>query len=365
MFIATDYLTDNCVLLRTEMLGAARGEIVFFPTLCGSTPDADSLDIPIHAWSFEHNDSKATHFLLRLAAKALGCEKSELSDPSIYWKRASLFVARQAKSAGAVVRVGERLLPLKFSSMDGHSWAKLTISRGELEKITAENSLGERTLTIQAWSGGLLARSHRVHTKLLAPAGISVISDIDDTIKLSHVHDKRELLANTFTRSFKPIPGMAALYQEWRQQGASFHYVSSTPWQLYGPLEEFMTSHNFPSGTFHLKSFGWRGLSWTNLFKSPLRTKPKTIEPILKSFPQRRFVLVGDAGEKDPEIYGELARKYSSQIAKVFIRLPESFDENPSRFSRAFRDFDSAKWMAFRSASELPSRLECAENISK
>lgn len=362
MLIASDNWIDDGALSRKDMLGAARGEIVFFPTLCGASPDAESLDIPIHAWSFEHNDSKLAQFILKVVARALGCDKSELS---LYWKRASLFVARRARSAAAVVRVGERLLPLNFSSVGEHSWAKLTISRSELEKIAADNGLGEQTLTIQAWSGGMLARSHKVHTKLLSPAGISVISDIDDTIKHSDVHDKRELLANTFVRSFQPITGMAELYQSWREQGASFHYVSSTPWQLFGALDEFLAANNFPSGTFHLKSFAWKGLSWTSLFKSPLTTKPQTIEPILKSFPGRRFVLVGDAAEKDPEIYGDLVRKYGEQIHQIYIRLPESCDEHSQRFERAFRDIKKSKWTTFRSASELTSALDCVEQHSK
>jgi phosphatidate phosphatase APP1 len=114
---------------------------------------------------------------------------------------------------------------------------------------------------------------------------------------------------------------MAALYQHWRQRdGASFHYVSASPWQLYVPLEEFTRSNAFPMGSFHLKEFRWRGERFLNRFASPEDYKIRTIEPLLQAAPRRRLVLVGDSGERDPEAYGELARRHPEQVVAIFIR---------------------------------------------
>ncbi len=68
---------------------------------------------------------------------------------------------------------------------------------------------------------------------VLASYGVSIISDIDDTIKISQVLSKRSLLKNTFYSYFKPVDGMNELYQKWSEQKCQFHYVSSSPWQLY------------------------------------------------------------------------------------------------------------------------------------
>ena len=81
-------------------------------------------------------------------------------------------------------------------------------------------------------------------------------------------------------------------------------------------------------------------------------TKTATISAILDQFPDREFVLVGDSGEKDPEAYGNIARKYPQQIIRIFIRIvtSEDFEE---RASLAFRNVPSTKWKFFKDATEL------------
>lgn len=75
-------------------------------------------------------------------------------------------------------------------------------------------------------------RSFRSTIYLLAPIGLSVVSDIDDTIKVSNVSRKHLLLKHTFYNGFKPVEGMSELYNKWRAQNCQFHYVSASPWQL-------------------------------------------------------------------------------------------------------------------------------------
>lgn len=67
---------------------------------------------------------------------------------------------------------------------------------------------------------------------VLAAHGVSVISDIDDTIKITKVLSKRALLKHTFYNYFEPVEGMSELYQKWSEQKCQFHYVSASPWQL-------------------------------------------------------------------------------------------------------------------------------------
>lgn len=62
------------------------------------------------------------------------------------------------------------------------------------------------------------------------------------------------------------------------------------------------------AGTFHLKDLHYKGRRLLNLFRSSTALKPKQIRTLLKSFPQRTFVLVGDSGEKDAQVRRARAR---------------------------------------------------------
>lgn len=174
------------------------------------------------------------------------------------------------------------------------------------------------------WGQGPIAASGPVF--LAQDRGLSVISDIDDTIKQTDVCYRRKMLRRTFSEPFESIPGMSQIYRDWAKSGALFHYVSSSPWQIYDALNEFLHVDGFPQGSMHLKWFRLRD----ELFKrwSIIRRKSKAgvIRGIVKRMPQRQFILVGDSGEKDPEMYAKIAAKHPRQIARICIR---QVDENP------------------------------------
>ena len=165
---------------------------------------------------------------------------------------------------------------------------------------------------------------------------MTVISDIDDTVKVSEVTDRQKLLVNTFLRPFRVVDGIPALYRKWSDSGAVFCFVSSSPWQLYEPLLKWMTAEKFPPATFELQRVRFKDTSLLKLFGDPLKSKLQRIEPILKRFPGRRFVLVGDSGEKDPEVYGELARRFPTQAAAILIRNVTHERASDARFRIAF-----------------------------
>ncbi len=135
---------------------------------------------------------------------------------------------------------------------------------------------------------------------LMPRPAVHVVSDIDDTIKVSQVRDKPELLMNTFCRPFRPAPGMAELYRKWDAGNVRFHYVSASPWQLYPPLAEFIREHRFPGGTFAMKPFRIQDGTALNVLGTQNTYKRSIIEPLIQQFPHDQFVLVGDTGEQDP-----------------------------------------------------------------
>jgi phosphatidate phosphatase APP1 len=188
--------------------------------------------------------------------------------------------------------------------------------------------------------------------QLIGESGLSIISDIDDTIKLSHVANRRELMRNTFLREFTPISGMVDLYRYWESQGAVFHYVSSSPWQLFDSLTEFLSRHSFPVGSMHLRSVRFRD-PLIRLFVARRRSKLRTIRSIVRLFSHRQFILVGDSGERDMEIYGSIARRFPAQVHRILIRRAEGLAITAQRLARAFRGVPSAKWTFFSDGLEL------------
>ncbi len=192
---------------------------------------------------------------------------------------------------------------------------------------------------------------------LVAPRGLSVISDIDDTIKRTQVTQKRAMLANTFVHPFQPIEGMAKVYQQWEKQGVFFHYVSSSPWQLYSALDDFFALENFPAGSMHLRWFRLRDeilRKWQILRR---RGKYGIIANLLKRFPEREFVLLGDSGERDPEIYARLAKRFSSQVKMIALRqIPDRLLEG-KRWQKIEQTARKIPCLTFESPHELPSEL--------
>ncbi len=188
---------------------------------------------------------------------------------------------------------------------------------------------------------------------VVSPYGVSVISDIDDTIKMTEATSRSEMLANTFLRPFEVVEGMAQLYRNWQTLGCDFHYVSSSPWQLYEPLAELCAASEFPSGSMHLRYFRVRD----EMFKRfrPVRRNSKVgiIVGIFKRLPQRKFVLVGDSGEKDPEIYRFLAKRFPDRVAAILIRNLKTRPLDRKRTRKLKALSDSTQLHIFEHSAEV------------
>ena len=113
----------------------------------------------------------------------------------------------------------------------------------------------------------------------------------------------------------------------------------------------------FPEGTFHLKVFRVKDRTFFSLFGSPRTYKLAVIEPVLRQFPERRFVLVGDSGEQDPETYGALARRHPGQIVRILIRdVTGTLSEAP-RYQKAFSGVPPPVWTIFHAPAEIMGAL--------
>lgn len=157
-------------------------------------------------------------------------------------------------------------------------------------------------------------------------ARYGVISDIDDTILQTHVTSLLQLKM-MFVTLFKDaserlaMEGMVELYQEMgtTPDGASnpFFYVSNSPWNIYPQLIEFLDIHDLPQGPVLLRDFG---LSMIHRNEDYRGHKIETISHIFNVFPDMQFILFGDSGSKDADVYLTLAEEFPDQIKTFYIR---------------------------------------------
>lgn len=173
--------------------------------------------------------------------------------------------------------------------------------------------------------------------EIIESRGVSLISDIDDTIKRSNIAlGAREIFRNTFIRDLGDltIEGVKEWYYSLFKMGVQVHYCSNSPWQLFPVLATYFLTAGLPPGSIHLKHYS--GML-QGIFEPVAERKKGTLERILRDFPERQFLLVGDSGEADLEVYTELALANPGRILAVFIRdvtTPEKlgyFDPSMSR----------------------------------
>ncbi|KAI5474306.1 hypothetical protein MNV49_003645 [Pseudohyphozyma bogoriensis] len=153
--------------------------------------------------------------------------------------------------------------------------------------------------------------------------GVRVISDIDDTIKWTEVtHGTKSIFRNVFVRELTEIqvPGMSDWYRKMEELTCQFHYVSNSPWELWNVLRKFLHIANFPAGSATLKEYGSASGAVAKLWEEPGQRKRANVENIIKEFPHCKFLLVGDSGEQDMNLYVALAAQYPDTIVGIWIR---------------------------------------------
>jgi phosphatidate phosphatase APP1 len=162
--------------------------------------------------------------------------------------------------------------------------------------------------------------------RILVPppdAAFGVVSDLDDTVLQSEVANvvraaRLVLLENARTRL--PFPGVAAFYQALQggrtgQERNPIFYVSSSPWNLYDVIADFLDAHEIPEGPLLLRDW-----DLGPALRRSAEYKRRRLEQILDAYPALPFILVGDSAQEDPEIYGALARARPGRILAIYIR---------------------------------------------
>jgi phosphatidate phosphatase APP1 len=162
-------------------------------------------------------------------------------------------------------------------------------------------------------------------------ARLAVVSDIDDTVMVTAL--PRPLLAawNTFVLdeyARSPVPGMAVLYERLTRAhpDAPVFYLSTGAWNVAPTLTRFLSRNLYPPGPLLLTDWGPTTERW---FRSGQAHKRTALARLAGEFPHIRWLLIGDDGQHDPEIYGDFAASHPDNVAAVAIR------RRPRRSARA------------------------------
>jgi len=290
--------------------------------------------------------------MLNFLSRMMNATPDDLESP-LFRERSEGFLVGPRKGRWIVVRIGRHVFPLRKTNRHGHFFGKVRLTNDQIDELRDEGEIADGWLryTLSTSDGDHREIDGVVH--LAAPQGLSVISDIDDTIKHTEVLCRKSMLANTFLREFRPVEGMAEFYQGLADMGAAFHYVSYSPWQMFQPLARFSAVAGYPNGPFHLRSFQLTKHMLGKLLLSRSSGKATVVRWILRSFPNRRFLLIGDSGQHDPEVYGAVARKHGDQVAGILIREVAGGSMSEIRQEKAFVGIEQDRWSIFRDPAEL------------
>jgi phosphatidate phosphatase APP1 len=165
-------------------------------------------------------------------------------------------------------------------------------------------------------------------------ARLGVVCDIDDTAWVTNLHHPLRALWRTLARSSggrRAVPGMAGLLRALheRHPDAPVVYLSNGPWNLAGPVARFLEHGGFPAGPLLMTDWGITPRAW---FRDGQAHKRSSLERLAEDFPQVSWVLIGDDGEHDPDLYGEFAARHPDRVAAIALRqvMPGARERTPA-----------------------------------
>jgi len=340
---------SSCAATAVE--GPARGqEVLFFPSIASVSSDNQCL-LTIQGRVFEPTEKSRGREAL-IDGFALLVEASR-TDP-LFRARARYLLSDSNRNTRVSVKVGDRVILLPASDPAGYFTGDIALTSNEVRQLAKGGVIsfqsGPTSTNPQLFQGSVM---------FVPEEGVTVITDMDDTIKITDILNHREKVANTFWRPFRAVPGMPALYRSWMEAlgpRIHFHVVSAGPWQFNEPLRRFTEEADFPAFTWDMRSvdIGDGRVLLKEMFPDPYKFKLQKIRAFMARFPKRHVVLVGDSGEKDPEVYATILAEFPNRVDAVFIRNVSREDQK-DRNDKLFTSKEAAaKLRVFLDPKELP-----------
>jgi Uncharacterized conserved protein (DUF2183) len=214
---------------------------------------------------------------------------------------------------------------------------------------------------LQAGFGEIPAQRLNLHTQgtdtgnatsyLISDQGLTVISDIDDILRITKIYQPKEGLLNSFARPFTPWMNMPEIFANWSTSlpNLHFHYLTTTPEQITRNYMQFIYS-NYPGGSFDTRPLNFSDVSAT------LAIRKYLLDRIFETFPQRKFILIADTSNSDVmRDYPQLATDYPGQVQCIFLRNTSATDPG-DKFpynTKGFKDLNTEKYMFFKVPDDL------------
>ncbi len=322
-------------------------DVWFFPTSANHTTE-NGWNIPIHHWVHEKEEKSFSRIivqkLLSEVIESIGVTEEEAESP-LFRKRLMWFLVDNQRNKQIEIcfnkpfATQKKAVKLSLTAPNGHATTSI--------KLTGTAQAGDWvSYKVIDPSNNKQSRKFVGEVQLIPEEGLTVISDVDDTIKISEVLDKKVLIKNTFVKPYKTTKGFPEYYKTLKKQGAYFHYVSASPWQLQPSLKPFMDAH-YPKGTIILRNFRLKDSSLLDFLKSSAEYKVKQIKNIIERYPKHQFILIGDSGEHDPDVYAKIYQLFPKNIKAIQIRAVAGSDLTDQRFEKTFHSIPKSLWQVF------------------
>ncbi|TEA20467.1 Phosphatidate phosphatase APP1 [Colletotrichum sidae] len=265
--------------------------------------------------------------------------------------------------------IEERILPFLWDVQPARQ-LRVVQHKKELKLgPSASNGISTDTLKIPDQPAGTTVTSSaavprgttgllEMKTFFAAPEGWAVISDVDDTIKLTQTSDPIGILRETFVNEPTPIEGMPELYHNIKAllpPESPWFYLSASPYNLYPFLKEFRDKY-YPPGTIILRDSSWKTVAGllSALTMATEEYKVDRMKKVHSWLPKRKMILIGDSTQSDPEAYGDIYRQFKGWVKLILIRkvtdiasVGISAKNEPERFEKAFKNIPRDDWFVF------------------
>jgi hypothetical protein len=189
-------------------------------------------------------------------------------------------------------------------------------------------------------------------TTLLVPeSGISIVSDIDDVLRITKVYVPNQGLFNSFVQPYVNVPGIPELFASWLQKlpGVAFHYDTTTPVELTRTYVEYLFN-NFPLGSLEMRPINLTEPSQI------LDARQDSLKRLYQTFPGRKFVLVGDTSSSTLlSAYPNITQMFPNQTQCIFIRNTSATDSSDKLpFStKEFQNLNKSMYFFYRTADDI------------
>lgn len=185
---------------------------------------------------------------------------------------------------------------------------------------------------------------------LVPPKGMTIISDIDDILRVTKIYQPKEGLLNSFARPFTQWMNMPDIYANWSRSlpDMHFHYLTTTPEQVTRNYMDFIFK-TYPGGSFDTRPLNFSDVSAT------LSIRRFLLDKIFQTFPERKFILVADTSNSDVmKAYPALAHDYPSQVQCIFLRNTSATDDDKFPYDTSgFKDLNQQMYMFFKVPDDL------------